>query len=216
MSCNDFTRLAPGIFYFPEFLSLADADDALADVREQVRFVQRSRTLYGRRVATPRQEAWFGPSPYTFGGSALPAAKLPSIVKSLALRAEFMISGDRSQTDARFDSCLANLYRDGRDSVGWHADDEPEMGDPIVAGVSLGAPRDFLLRLTPAARRTNRAVRLAGAPYACADSMKITLAHGSMLVMLRGVQREWQHCIPKRPACLDSRISLTFRDTRRV
>jgi alkylated DNA repair dioxygenase AlkB len=197
-------QITPDILYFPRFVS--EPDDALADVLEQVNFVQRSRTLYGKRVATPRMEAWHGRAPYRFGGSELPATVLPPVLRSLAIRAQCTIDG------ATFNTCLANLYRDGRDSVGWHADDEPEMGDPIIASASLGAPRDFLLRLKPAARESARAARLAGAPWATPDNLRVTLEHGSLLVMLRGVQAEWEHCLPKRPACLDQRVNLTFRD----
>ena len=198
--------IAPGILYFPRFV--AEPDAALADVMEQVTFVQRMRTLYGRRVATPRLEAWHGPAPYRFGGSELPAAALPPVLASLAIRAEAAISG------AQFDSCLANLYRDGSDSVAWHADDEPEMNDPVIASVSLGAPRDFLLRRKPDRRDSARAARLAGAPWARPDNLRITLAHGSMLVMFRGVQSEWEHCLPKRAGVTEPRVNLTFRDCR--
>lgn len=199
-------QIAPGILYFPRFVSEPDA--AFADVMEQVQFVQRSRNLYGKRVATPRMEAWHGPTPYRFGGSELPAAPLPPVLLSLAVRCEAAIDG------ARFESCLVNMYRDGADSVGWHADDEPEMGDPIIASVSLGAPRRFSLRRKPAARESARAARLAGAPWATPDTLRVTLEHGSMLVMGRGVQTEWEHSVPKQPACLDPRVNLTFRDCR--
>lgn len=206
-------KIAPGVLYFPRFV--AEPDAALADVMAQVAFVQRSRTLYGRRVKTPRMEAWHGPTPYRFGGSELPAAPMPPVLTALAVRAEVTVR-EYLGTEARFDTCLANLYRDGRDSVGWHADDEPEMGDPIIASVSLGAPRDFLLRRLPSARPAARAASLAGAPWATADNLTVRLECGSLLVMLRGVQAEWQHALPKRPGVLDPRANLTFRDCRDV
>lgn len=202
-------KIAPGVLYFPHFVSEPDA--ALADVMDQVNFVQRTRTLYGKRVATPRMEAWHGPAPYRFGGSELPAAELPPVLLSLAIRAQCVLGEPFGLPTFR--TCLANLYRDGRDSVGWHADDEPEMGDPIIASVSLGAQRDFLLRRKPAFRDAARAARLAGASWATPDNLRVTLEHGSMLVMLRGVQAEWEHSVPKRPGCLDPRVNLTFRDT---
>lgn len=209
-------QIAPGILYYPRFV--AEPDAALAEVMEQVTFVQRSRKLYGRTVATPRLEAWHGPTPYRFGGSELPAAPMPIVLAALAIRAEITLSKtmrcEFDPTAPEFDTCLANLYRDGRDSVAWHADDEPEMGDPIIASVSLGAPRLFKLRRKPEAREAARTARLAGAPWATPDTLTITLEHGSMLVMGRGVQADWEHCLPKMPACLDPRINLTFRDCR--
>ena len=200
-------QLAPGILYFPHFVSEPDA--ALAEVVEQVAFVQRTRRLYGRSVATPRMEAWHGPAPYRFGGSDLQAAPLPPALASLAVRAEFVIMSGIRGTEARFDSCLANLYRDGGDSVGWHSDDEPEMGDPLIASVSLGAPRDFLLR-----RKPGFAESPAASCVRDSEAIKVRLEPGSLLVMLRGVQAEWQHALPKRPACLSPRVNLTFRDCR--
>jgi alkylated DNA repair dioxygenase AlkB len=190
------TTLAPGILYFPRFID--DPDAALADVLGQVEFTQRSRKLYGRTVATPRMEAWHGPAPYRFGGSELPARALPPVLHALATRAQCTIA------DSRFDSCLVNLYRDGRDSVAWHADDEPEMRDPIIASVSLGAARPFLLQ------RKNPTPAIASAMLP--NKLRVELEHGSMLVMLRGVQAEWVHCLPKQKNC-ERRVNLTFRDS---
>lgn len=210
MAITDFTVIVPGVLYFPGFLSRDAADDALADVREQVDFVQRKRRLYGRTFATPRLEAWHGPAPYRFGGSELPARELPPILASLAIRAE--IVADAVGVRASLPTCLANLYRDGMDSVAEHSDDEPEMGDPIIASISLGAARDFLLRRKPEARSSARADRLAGAPWATPDNVSVRLEHGSLLLMLRGVQAEYRHALPKRPGVLEPRVNLTFRD----
>lgn len=190
-------QIAPGIVYYPRFIDYPDA--TLDDVMTQVTFVQRSRMLYGRRVATPRMEAWYGPQPYHFGGSELPAAELPPVLRALAVRCEHVV------TDARFASCLVNLYRDGRDSVAYHSDDEPEMHDPIVASVSLGAPRVFLLQ------RKNPTPALASAIMP--NRRSVTLEHGSLLVMHRGIQAEWVHSLPKMRGCTERRVNLTFRDT---
>lgn len=200
------TTLAPGILYFPSFVD--DPNAALVDVLEQVTFVQRSRKLYGRTVATPRMEAWHGPTPYKFGGSTLPAAPMPPVLQALAVRCEAAVGFNvvNPADDARFDSCLANLYRNGLDSVGWHADDEPEMNDPIIASISLGSPRPFLFR------RKIRTPRIASAMLP--NKLRVVLEHGSLLVMLRGVQTEWEHCLPKARGVLDRRVNLTFRDCR--
>jgi alkylated DNA repair dioxygenase AlkB len=91
---------------------------------------------------------------------------------------------------------LANLYRDGNDSMGWHADDEPELGDePVIASVSLGAERDFTLR-----RRDRRG-----------QTVAMPLPHGSLLLMAGPTQRHWQHALPKRRRMREPRINLTFR-----
>jgi alkylated DNA repair dioxygenase AlkB len=96
----------------------------------------------------------------------------------------------------RFNSVLANLYRDGRDSVGWHSDDEPELGaTPVIASLSFGATRTFRLR--------SRATREA--------ALSLDLSHGSLLVMSGDTQRLYQHALPKRAGITAPRINLTFR-----
>ncbi len=109
----------------------------------------------------------------------------------------------RQQVEAavgcRFNSVLVNLYRDGNDSMGWHADDEPELGErPVIASVSLGSARDFLLR------PRNRSAGIA--------NTRLQLSHGSLLVMAGSTQANWQHMVPKRKRIDTPRINLTFRD----
>ena len=196
--------IAPGIHYIADFVTAPDV--VFADVIEQVEFVQREARLYGKLRKVPRLEAWYGPHDYSFGGGSFPARALPAVLLALRVRLECTLERET------FESCLANLYRDGSDSVAFHADDEPELGpDPLVACISLGAERDFLLRRKPEDRESARVARLAGAPWAAPDNLKISLEHGSLLVMQRGVQATWLHSLPKRPRCKQARVSLTFR-----
>src|SRR5690606_6656575 len=98
-------------------------------------------------------------------------------------------------TGDAFNSLLANLYRDGRDSMGWHADDEPELGpDPIIANASFSATRDLVLR-----------------PKAGGERVVHALESGSLLVMRGETQRHWQHALPKRLRVGEPRVNLTFR-----
>jgi alkylated DNA repair dioxygenase AlkB len=100
---------------------------------------------------------------------------------------------------SEFNTVLLNLYRDGKDSVAWHSDDEPELGkEPVIASVSLGAERDFMLR------RKDQHDR----------QLKLLLPHGSLLVMQGGTQADWEHCLPKRTLS-GPRINLTFRVVQR-
>jgi len=95
-----------------------------------------------------------------------------------------------------FNSALLNLYRDGKDSVAWHSDDEPELGvQPIIASVSLGAVRKFELKNK---RRSTK-------------KFELSLAHGSLLLMSGDIQRQWLHQVPKTVGVLDPRLSITFR-----
>jgi alkylated DNA repair dioxygenase AlkB len=99
-------------------------------------------------------------------------------------------------TGAAFNAVLLNLYRTGRDGMGWHADDEPELGlDPVIASVSLGATRRFCLR-----HRRRKSLRL-----------DLALAHGSLLCMSGATQHNWVHALPKTGAMTGERINLTFR-----
>jgi alkylated DNA repair dioxygenase AlkB len=96
-----------------------------------------------------------------------------------------------------FNSVLLNRYRGGADSVAWHADDERELGeDPTIASLTLGAPRDFLLK--PRGGRAR-------------DVVKYTLGHGDLLVMFGRCQRDWLHSVPKAKDTVGERINLTFR-----
>jgi alkylated DNA repair dioxygenase AlkB len=98
-------------------------------------------------------------------------------------------------TSAKFNSVLVNLYRDGQDSMGLHADDEPELGsEPVIASVSFGGERSFRLR-----HRENKELR------------QISLASGSLLVMSGLSQACWMHDIPKTKKFVAPRINLTFR-----
>ena len=96
-----------------------------------------------------------------------------------------------------FNSVLANLYRNGNDSVAWHSDDEPQLGrEPIIASISLGASRRFSLK-----RKSDK----------CAPAVHIDLAHGTLLVMSGTTQRFWQHSVPKTNKPVGPRLNLTFR-----
>ncbi|EDY37490.1 DNA repair system specific for alkylated DNA [Cyanobium sp. PCC 7001] len=107
-----------------------------------------------------------------------------------------MLQRLREASGVPFNTALANLYRDGRDSVAWHSDDEPELGaHPVIASLSLGATRRFLMR-RKADHRHRRAFQL---------------SHGSLLWMAGSTQEHWQHCLPKTARPVAARINLTFR-----
>ena len=143
----------------------------------------------GRQIALPRLTAWYGDGDYTYSGIrnvAAPWREELLEVKSIAER----------HAGVCFNSVLANLYRDGRDSVSWHADDEPGMGSsPVIASISLGAVRQFRMR-----HKTFRDQTIA-----------IDLPHGSCLVMAGTMQQLWQHAVLKTARDVGPRINLTFR-----
>ena len=139
---------------------------------------------------TPRLTAWFGAEPYTYSG--IRNTPNPWLQELDVLRRRL-----EAETGATYDSCLANLYRDGRDSVAWHADDEPELGhNPTIASISLGGARDFKLR-----HNQTRAVS------------NFALGPGDLMVLRAESQSAYQHSVPKR-ARAEARINLTFRKFR--
>ncbi|HUH55995.1 MAG TPA: alpha-ketoglutarate-dependent dioxygenase AlkB [Rhodanobacter sp.] len=153
--------------------------------------------LFGREVAAPRLSCWIG-DPYTsyvYSGTRFePHPWLPLLAE---LRERL-----QQACDTRFNSVLANLYRDGRDSMGWHSDDEPELGaQPLIASLSLGAERRFRLR-----RRLPRTAKLSPA-----DTVSLVLPPGSVLRMAGATQRLYRHDLPKTRAAVGPRINLTFR-----
>ena len=152
--------------------------------------------LYGKEHPTPRSTAWYGDceAVYRYSGTMnTPARWTPTL--------ETLRETLRKETGGLpFNSTLLNLYRNGLEHVAWHADDEQELGpDPIVASMSLGAPRRFVLRKTTEPTR----------------KVEILLEHGTLLLMGSGVQKHWQHSIPKQRAVTAPRINLTFRDVHR-
>lgn len=187
-------HILPGVDYYSSFVN--EPGEIEQEIMEQIELTQRKGLMGGRSYLVPRLEAWYGAEDYHFNGTTFPARPLPPALLSLKVRLECYIPG------VEFSGCLVNVYRDGQDSVAWHSDDEPAMGDPVVASISLGATRDFLFRaINPVA-----AVASAVLP----NRGKVALEHGSLLLMGRGVQGVYQHSLPKR-ASAGRRINLTFR-----
>lgn len=165
-----------------------DADALMRILRDETPWQQNHLRFGERMVPEPRLVSWHGDGAYSYSGLTL--APNPWTPTLAALR-------DRLQeiVGARFNSVLLNLYRSGRDSIGMHADDEPELGrEPVIASVSLGDERRFRFERKD---RTHKGVG-------------IDLAHGSLVVMRGQTQRNWKHGIDKIRSDRE-RINLTFR-----
>ena len=178
------------IWHAPGFLA-RPAADALLDNALTWRYRQERVRVFGRRHDVPRLTAWFADAglTYTYSGLALAPVPLPPALDGLRQRL-------RAATGLAFNSVLANLYRDGRDRMGWHADDERALGAEIhIASVSLGAMRTLRFRAKAERRYT----------------FNIDLGHGSLLLMRHPTQRHWQHCLPARANVSAPRVNLTFR-----
>lgn len=182
--------------YVPCFLVPARADVLLDQVIAAADWQQERFVMFGRHLVAPRLTAWYGEpgTTYRYSGVERPAqAWLPSI-KRLAVQVEAAVGW-------RFNYVLVNRYRDGNDMLGWHADDEADLGDaPVLAAISVGAERVFRMR-----------------PRGGGPSTAATLGHGSLLLMWGNSQRDYKHCLPRtRRRSVGERLSFTFRQTRQV
>jgi alkylated DNA repair dioxygenase AlkB len=151
-------------------------------------------TVFGRQILQPRLMTWAGEIPYRYSGLTLAPRPLDGLLGALAERVS-------AAAGARFNHVMLNLYRDGNDSMGMHADDERELGpEPLVGSLSLGAERPFVYALKNKKRSPKR--------------HKLVLTHGSLLVMGGRFQHEWYHGVPKRASVDHARINVTFRDVK--
>jgi len=178
------------LLYYPQWV--ADPPGLFQHLRQTISWQQDWITLYGKRHPLPRLTAWYGDpgAVYTYSGIALDPQ--PWTATLMALKEALT-----SLADVPFNSVLLNSYRHGGDSMGWHSDDEPELGpNPVIASLSLGGPRRFLLR-----HKTRPQLQ----------KLDLTLASGSLLIMAGATQHHWQHQVPKTARAVPPRINLTFR-----
>ncbi len=175
-----------------DWLSTDQSHSLFKTFTQELSWEQSQIQIYGRRLAIPRLNAWYGDPgcDYSYSGYRLPLNAWHGGLDSLRQRLQ-------QELGLSMNSVLANLYRDGQDGVGWHADDEPELGSsPTIASVSLGQERYFHLRH-----------RQGGS----GETLKLLLPAGSLLIMAGTMQSFWQHCLPKSKKITQPRINLTFR-----
>jgi alkylated DNA repair dioxygenase AlkB len=177
------------IRYFDNFL--ADADDLFKEIKKTTAWEDRVIRMYGKDIPLPRRTAWYGEPEAAYVYSGIENVPLPWTEAISKVRAAV-----EAQCDIRFNSVLLNRYRTGKDSVAWHSDDEPELGEqPTIASVSLGATRMFQLK-----HKRQPELRAS-----------MALTHGSLLIMRGRTQANWLHQIPKTTKPVGERINLTFR-----
>jgi alkylated DNA repair dioxygenase AlkB len=176
--------------YIADFIP-ADRADVLFDrLREELAWHEEDIAIAGRTIRVPRLVCWYGDpgAHYRYSGTGHDPLPWTDLLNLLKLEVE-------QRSGRRFNSVLGTLYRDGNDSLGWHADKERELGpEPCIASLSFGAERRFELR-----HNNSR------------EAVGLTLGHGSLLFMGGSLQRHWRHRVPKVPAVRSPRINLTFR-----
>ncbi|HEY1136044.1 MAG TPA: alpha-ketoglutarate-dependent dioxygenase AlkB [Xanthomonadaceae bacterium] len=177
-------RFAPG------WLPVDEADALFARLRREIAWECHRIRIFGREVDSPRLSCWIGDPDAVYVYSRTRFVPHPWPASLLPLRERLA-----DELGVAFNSVLANLYRDGRDRMGWHSDDEPELGPrPVIASLSLGAVRRFSLK-----------------PRAGGVSRALDLPHGSLLVMAGDTQVAWRHALAGTAKSVGPRINLTFR-----
>ncbi|WP_110665103.1 alpha-ketoglutarate-dependent dioxygenase AlkB family protein [Salinicola halophilus] len=184
------------------FLERDEADAVLATLARDIPWESPTLTLYGKTHVIPRAQCWMGDPElnYRYSGRTLRPEPWHGAVKTLRDRLTTSLRhselGSLFSDSVWFNSVLLNRYAHGGQRMGWHSDDEPELGpDPIVVSLSLGVERPLRFRTR---RREGR------------QAFNVWLPHGSLLVMGPGSQRYWQHALA--PRSIDGvRINLTFR-----
>lgn len=176
---------------FPEFITGEKADAYLKNFMSDIQWKQEPILIFGKWVMQPRLTALYGTSDKSFGYSGITMKPHPMTAPILEIKNKLK---DVSEID--FNTVLFNQYRNGHDSMGWHRDNETELGvNPVVASISFGDTRKFRLR-------HYREKKL---------SVDVQLTHGSLLLMTGATQHHWEHSLPKTAKSEQTRINLTFR-----
>ncbi|CAH0990611.1 hypothetical protein SIN8267_00705 [Sinobacterium norvegicum] len=180
------------IYCWLDVLPLDQADALFHQLSRQSAWQQESIRLYGKSLAQPRLSCWFG----KHGVSAASGYNNFSPAQPYTQSLTALKTTIEQLTGYHYNSTLANLYRDGQDSVGYHADDEPVLGkQPVIASFSLGSTRRFLVKHNAKQQNT----------------IKMDLPHNSLVLMAGDLQQHWQHAIGKTTKPVGPRINLTFR-----
>lgn len=176
---------------YPFLFSQSEANQLFAVLRRDILWRQEAIRVYGRVHQQPRLTAWYGEpnTVYSYSGITMKATPWIPALLNIKRRIEEV-------AQASFNSVLLNLYRDGADSMSWHADDEAELGrNPVIGSVSLGQGRALHMK-----HKTDKTSR-----------RTIALTHGSFLLMQGQTQHHWLHSIAKSRQPLGERINLTYR-----
>jgi alkylated DNA repair dioxygenase AlkB len=179
------------VTYYPNFFNLEDANHYFKILLNTLEWQQDDITIFGKTHKQPRLTALYASNnnTYSYSNITMKPLKFTPTLELIKTKIE-------TKTKQQFTTCLCNLYRDGQDSNGWHADNEKELGqNPIIASVSFGAERLFKLK-----HRTDKTLK-----------HDIVLQHGSLLIMQGKTQHHWLHQIPKTRKITSERINLTFR-----
>jgi alkylated DNA repair dioxygenase AlkB len=179
------------VIFYQSFFDINESNQLFSELYETTSWSQESTILFGKQVNLPRLTAWYGDIGKSYSYSKI--TMQPLLWNPVLINIKSKIE---SLSKMEFNSVLLNLYRDGKDSVAWHSDDEPELGkNPVIASVSFGANRRFMFK-----HKIQKELKY-----------ELELTNGSLLIMKGTTQHFWQHQIPKTSKLTQPRINLTFR-----
>ncbi|MFH4966036.1 alpha-ketoglutarate-dependent dioxygenase AlkB [Gaetbulibacter sp. M235] len=179
------------VVYYDHFFNKNLSDHYFKLLLNSIEWQQDYITVFGKTYLQPRLTSLYANNklPYTYSNITMQPKAFTKELLEIKQATE-------KEINTNFTSCLANLYRNGQDSNGWHADDEKELGSqPIIASVTFGAERIFHFKHK----------------FEPQLKTKIILNHGSLLIMKGDTQKFWQHQLPKTKKIISERINLTFR-----
>jgi alkylated DNA repair dioxygenase AlkB len=179
-------------WFMRNFLSIDQAIELESLLLNTIEWKQEEVYVFGKKHKEPRKTAWHGDEEcvYTYAGKKNHPLPWTEELFQLKTDIEALIPG------ANFNSVLLNQYRDGNDKMGWHSDNEKELGkNPVIASLSLGATRFFDLK-----HKRIKSLK-----------KRLELPAGSLLIMCGSTQENWLHQVPQQKTVKDSRINLTFR-----
>ncbi|MBW8367009.1 MAG: alpha-ketoglutarate-dependent dioxygenase AlkB [Arenimonas sp.] len=184
------------LWFEPQWLAVSEADALLEALRGQIAWETHRIKLFGKEHDSPRLSCWIGDpgASYVYSRARFEPRPWPAALAELRPRID-------AASGVAMNSVLANLYRSGQDAMGWHSDDEPELGArPMIASLSLGGTRRFRFRHRRDHSRT----------------FAMELPHGSLLLMSGDTQANWQHALPRTARAVPARLNLTFRRIQAV
>lgn len=178
--------------YYGRIFTPAAADHYLTVLTTTLQWAHDEVVLYGRRITTAREVAWYGEAPFAYTYSGATKTALPWTPELREIKALV-----EKTTGTNYNSCLANLYHTGEEGMGWHSDDEKVMGkNTSIASISLGAERKFAFK-----HKTRPDL----------GTISLLLEHGSLLEMKGTTQTHWLHRLPPTKKVSEPRVNLTFR-----
>ena len=178
--------------YIENFFDFDQSQLYMEHLTNDIKWKREKIRMWGKEIVTKKRIAWYADKgkSYTYSGSTFRPDQWSELLLEIKKYVE-------QYMNFQFNSVLLNEYPNGKVGMGWHSDDERELGiDPIIASLSFGANRDFIFK-----HKTDKSV----------DNIKIHLKSGSLLLMLGSTQHHWKHSLPKRLKVREPRINLTFR-----